>query len=279
MTIRQNSLEAGSDKSFWHRYDTIYDDALARLSPVRAILEFGVLRGDSIRWLRSRYPEAEIIGADILPVKESWPTDARIRYRKVDQGDRPAVAEMLQSLSTQFDLVIEDGSHYPRHQCNCLIETLPYVRSGGLYILEDVHTSAADLRRRHLIGGLPPLRGIKRSVYRLFGLPSAWRLPWRNRPHVNSLSLLWAIERARAMGRQLSESELTNLSLGPYFSKAQIQAIDQRIGEVALFRRATLPLRCHSCGGQTFDYARAVCACATPLYADDDSMSALVWIK
>jgi hypothetical protein len=277
LNSRQGGLQAGSDKSFWHRYDAIYDDALARLSPVQAILEFGVLRGDSIRWLRGRYPDAEIIGADILPVKDSWPTDPGIRYRLVDQGDRSALAEMLGSLNMQFDLVIEDGSHYPRHQCNCLIETLPHLKPGGLYILEDIHTSAADLRRKRLIGGLPPLKGIKRSVYRVLGLPSAWRLPWNNRPHVNSLSLLWAIERARACERQqLSAVELANLSLGPYFSPEQIRAIDDRIAEVSIYRRASLPLRCYACGGQDFDYARVVCACATPLYADDDSMTAVI---
>jgi hypothetical protein len=66
---------------------------------------------------------------------------AGITYLTADQGDRPGIARMLKALGREFDLVIEDGSHLPPHQAICLAETFPLVRPGGLYVLEDLHTS------------------------------------------------------------------------------------------------------------------------------------------
>ena len=67
---------------------------------------------------------------------------------------------VLAGLGMTFDLVIEDGSHHPIHQRNCLVETLPHVREGGLYILEDIHTAHPAhalyrwMGRDHVIGPL-----------------------------------------------------------------------------------------------------------------------------
>lgn len=272
------AIDAGSDKSYWHRYDKAYDAAFANITSVASILEFGVLRGDSIRWLRHTFPSSQIVGVDIVPPRDSWPIHDQIEYRKVDQADSGAIASMFKSLARKYDLVIEDGSHYPRHQRNCLIETLPHMNAGGLYILEDLHTSAAELRRKHLLGGLPPLPGLRRFIGRRLGLGAGWRFPWRNRPHSNCLSLLWGIERARASGVTLSDHQVKQLAQGPYFTEAEIREIDSRIKAIVLYRRATLPLQCYACNGVDFDLARLTCECGTPLYTDDDSMTALIYV-
>jgi hypothetical protein len=57
-----------------------------------------------------------------------------------DQSDRPAIASLLKSVNRTFDLVIEDGSHMPKHQESCLAETFPLLRPGGMYVLEDLQT-------------------------------------------------------------------------------------------------------------------------------------------
>jgi len=38
-----------------------------------------------------------------------------------------------------FDIVIDDGSHLPRHQLAALRSLLPNVRPGGAYVTEDMH--------------------------------------------------------------------------------------------------------------------------------------------
>src|SRR5690349_11812103 len=40
-----------------------------------------------------------------------------------------------------FDIIIDDGGHTMRQQITSLIYLLPKVRSGGIYVIEDLHTS------------------------------------------------------------------------------------------------------------------------------------------
>ena len=54
------------------------------------------------------FRDAEIIGADILPVQTSWPQGPRISYRVLDQGDQSQMREFSGSISTGVDLIIED---------------------------------------------------------------------------------------------------------------------------------------------------------------------------
>jgi hypothetical protein len=64
---------------------------------------------------------------------------------------------MLQSLSRSLDLVIEDGSHMPQHQVACRAETFPFVRSDGLYVLEDLPAAVLEhLRATGLTRGDSP---------------------------------------------------------------------------------------------------------------------------
>ena len=112
------------------------------LAHVRRVVEFGVLHGASIRWLAECFPRAEIIGADILPEQPEWPRDPRISYRQVDQADRQTVSHQCSnSIEGDVELIIDDGSHMPRHQASCLAEGMARVRPGGLYIVEDICTS------------------------------------------------------------------------------------------------------------------------------------------
>jgi hypothetical protein len=40
-----------------------------------------------------------------------------------------------------WDIVIDDGSHLPRHQLVSFCALFPFVRPGGLYIIEDIESS------------------------------------------------------------------------------------------------------------------------------------------
>jgi hypothetical protein len=43
-----------------------------------------------------------------------------------------------------WDLVIDDGSHVPRHQLVSFVALYPFVRPGGLYVIEDIESSYLD---------------------------------------------------------------------------------------------------------------------------------------
>ncbi len=240
----------GSDKHTWHRFSAFYRRHFATLGPVTRVLEFGVLNGASIRWLRTLFPAAEIVGLDILPVQPEWPTGPAIRYVQADQGDRPGLEAALAGLGGGFDLVIEDGSHIPQHQAACLAAAFPMLRPGGLYVLEDLHTSLPwhPLSLRHCAPGTP-----------------------------TSLHLLLAIEHELATGQALRPAEAGRLAAPGLFTAAEVALLGARIAAVDIFRRATLPLRCWSCGSDRFDHVALRCGCGVSLsLAEPDSMTAVL---
>ena len=225
-----------SDKHYWHRYSPFYRRHFEALGPVSTILEFGIFKGASIRWLREMFPNAEIFAVDILPLQPEWPTGAGINYLTADQNDRAGIAQLLQGLQRNFDLVIEDGSHIPQHQASCLAVTFPLVRSGGLYMLEDLQTSHPQ-----------------HPVYQANcapGTPDALHL------------LLW-LEHLRATGKSLHPDDAERLSAPGLLTPTDVRQLSETLADVDIYRRTTLPLRCYACGTDNFDVVSLTCRCGT----------------
>jgi hypothetical protein len=61
-------------------------------------------------------------------------------YLQGDQADEVRLQEIADRYGP-FDMVIDDGSHVTVHQAATIRALLPRVRSGGFYVIEDVHTS------------------------------------------------------------------------------------------------------------------------------------------
>lgn len=81
-----------------------------------------------------------IVGVDILPEQPEWPIDPHVEYRQADQGSEDQTAAVLADLPPP-QLIIQDGSHVPAHRARCLQLGMDRLLPGGLYILEDAHTS------------------------------------------------------------------------------------------------------------------------------------------
>lgn len=80
------------------------------------------------------------------------PLDERISFHRLDIGDIRALTALASTLTPQ--LVVEDASHLWTHQMHCLMYILPRVAPGGLYIVEDVHTSS-PCYEDHFSDGMP----------------------------------------------------------------------------------------------------------------------------
>jgi hypothetical protein len=242
-----------SDKFYWHRYVDTYLRAFGQLGDVRTVVEFGIFKGESIRWLAELFPQAIIYAADILPLQPEWPRGKQIRYAQVDQGDRPRVGELLDEIDTPIDLIIEDGSHIPQHQAWCLTEGLKRLRPGGLYIVEDLGTSHPA-----------------QPAFAHFSVRE-------NRWQPNVLNVLLALQHLKDIGRPVTPDIAASLSAPEFFSSPEIAALAGQIAHAEIFKRTQLPLRCHACGQADFDYIQWRCRCGAPLYEAADSMTALVW--
>ncbi|MBB1599047.1 hypothetical protein [Variovorax sp. UMC13] len=241
-------LLATSDKSFWHGFLDFY---ALHLPPKidGAVIEFGVFKGHSIRWLIERFPEASITGADILPVQPEWPLHPRVRYRQMDQDDASQVVQVLAEVPG-IQLIIEDGSHMPKHQSTCLKHGLQALQAGGTYILEDIHTS----HPAH----------------------SLYQEEFGTRPAQTSLSVLLAFEHLLRSGRPLTPAVRDGLARGAHFDADDIESLFGAVASIHMFKRATLPTSCWRCGSSNFDYHAYRCECGVELMGAADSMTLVV---
>lgn len=155
-----------SDKSSrFHNYAVKYDKIL---SPYReaftSILEIGVAQGQSIRMWTDYFTKAIIHGADISKPSEScvdYSAD-RIKFHLLDQRDRAQLKNMEQY--SPFDLIIDDGNHFWMEQILTFETLFPYLRSGGIYIVEDTTTSYWQEYKNHPISPVDYFKGLADEV-------------------------------------------------------------------------------------------------------------------
>lgn len=259
------SLKTKTDKSFWHKYTEVYDLLFKKIRTkveCPRILEYGVFKGESIQTYLDFFSQVEIHGVDILPERPEWPKAANVKYYKVDQGERTQVKKFLTDLNLYFDLVIEDGGHRPDQQFNSLIETIPYVKPGGAYILEDLHTSM----KGH------PLN----KHFRLFGE----RFPG------NCYQLLLGIKHFHELKDlgNITSDQAENILVAKFqdsclMTKEEIITIYRRIKSIDLYKRADLPLACWQCHSDNFDFIHLKCAdCGKELLGLQESMTAILYL-
>jgi len=57
------------------------------------------------------------------------------------------LAKLVTAVGRPFDIIIEDASHASHHQQIALGVLFPHLRSGGLYIIEDLHWQDPGLEK------------------------------------------------------------------------------------------------------------------------------------
>ena len=131
MTLHEIGLKHGTDKATYHNFCTFYEDKLPK--NVKRLLEIGVMEGNSLKMWKEYYPDAEIIGIDINTPKE---IDG-VQWLQMDATDVYSMRKL-----GKFDIIIDDGSHLTKEQqisFQYLYEN--NLNKGGIYIMEDLHTS------------------------------------------------------------------------------------------------------------------------------------------
>jgi hypothetical protein len=280
------ALLNGSDKQYWHRFLPLYEKELGKVNEVKKILEFGVFKGDSIRWLKNKYPKANIFGGDILPVQNEWPLSPFVEYIRVDQGDINGIERLFQKVGKDIDLLIEDGSHFPEHQKNCLILGIEHMSSGGLYILEDLHTSHPE----HPYYKNTLFEFLSKEKIRILKLLKI--IFWgsriysfllekltRGQKFIGCLHLLLCFEHLKKIGKDLDENLLLDLSSKSLFTPKEIETIFNKIDSIKIYKRSTLPHKCYVCGSVNYNFHLLKCSCGVDIYSNSDSMAAIIRIS
>ena len=129
---QDTSPDAHGDKGTAHSYiEHYYEDAF---KPYRnkniTLLEIGIAQGQSLRMWREYFTNARIIGYDIRDNNVDCP-GCELVYK--DATNSNSFNEI-----NNLDIVIDDGSHQFDHQLKSLIFLFDKLKSGGLYVIEDV---------------------------------------------------------------------------------------------------------------------------------------------
>ena len=125
----------------WMHYFDIYHHHLERFRrrPI-TVVELGVFHGGSLQmWKRYFGSDARIFGVDVNPACRTLEED-RIEIVIGDQADRRFLRELRQRIGP-VDVVIDDGGHRMDQQVATFEELFPALVDGGVYLVEDLHTS------------------------------------------------------------------------------------------------------------------------------------------
>jgi hypothetical protein len=131
---------AGRTAHKWLHYLRVYDTLFAAYRGHAIMLEIGVGQGGSLDLWRSYFgPDAVLFGIDTDPEclrRVSPPNHVRIGSQADGQFLASVVAEMGRP-----NIILDDGSHIGAHQIASFRALFPLLQDGGLYVIEDLHTS------------------------------------------------------------------------------------------------------------------------------------------
>lgn len=131
----------GTDKgSSYHYYTEVYDRFFLPIKDsARKIFEIGIEKGASLKMWQKYFPNAVIYGIDIVDC--SYLDSDSIKTSVADQSDRNQLKRSIDIFGGDFDIIVDDGGHGMEQQQVSFGYLFKYVKPGGYYIIEDVHTS------------------------------------------------------------------------------------------------------------------------------------------
>lgn len=141
-TLNELALETSTDRSSnYHHYTSTYDEFFSPLrdKPI-TLLEQGILSGDGLKmWDKYfTHPDTRIYGIDMED--HYAPEPGRIQVFHGRQEDHSFLGSVVIQTGG-FDIVIDDAGHFCGPQIAAFQFLWSFVKPGGFYTCEDLHTS------------------------------------------------------------------------------------------------------------------------------------------
>lgn len=148
ISLEEISKKYRSDKgAIYHNYLDIYEKYFSKYrTSLENFLEIGLWEGESIRMWREYFTSGNLVGADILDLSHIQLSNTQIHV--CDQSDRNQLNELIKKTYTEFDIIIDDGGHMMHQQQITLGTMFKYLKPGGIFVIEDLHTSGNPVYTR-----------------------------------------------------------------------------------------------------------------------------------
>lgn len=131
-----SSPEGFGDKGTLHTYIEIYEKLLNPYRHNSSILEIGLYHGQSLRMWNEYFIDSKIYGVDIIDRNfGEMINDEKFNIFIADATQKQFL-NLIEDLT--FDIIIDDGSHLIRDQISSFLLLKNKIKSGGLYIIEDI---------------------------------------------------------------------------------------------------------------------------------------------
>ena len=143
--VNKYGSDKGTEFAEGHGFSEFYNDFFEKYTSPR-ILEIGVFHGADIAAISDFYGgNCEIYGIDIDRTCQKFEeTVKNFHFIYLNQSSREDLINFVYSdiAKEGFDIIIDDGSHKWYDQMLSLAYLNQCLRKDGIYILEDLHTSA-----------------------------------------------------------------------------------------------------------------------------------------
>ncbi len=127
-----------SDK--WENYFDVYDSAYKKfINKNPDVLEIGVQNGGSLENAKKYFINGNIYGVDINPAVCKLEFSKNITTFCFDASDKREFEKYLEGIF--FDIILDDASHICSEVINTFKNLFPKIKPGGVYVIEDLHTS------------------------------------------------------------------------------------------------------------------------------------------
>jgi hypothetical protein len=125
-----------------HDYLPVYEQYFSNIRNKKLVfLEIGFGGGSSARMWEEYFPEAELHYLEILNLDiKDYHLSPRSHLHIGHQADELFLFLLANHIG-EFDVIIDDGGHQIDDQIFTLKCLFSYVKSGGVYVIEDLHTS------------------------------------------------------------------------------------------------------------------------------------------
>lgn len=145
-----NTLEYGSlkNKFTFRAYEEFFGRFKGK-NPV--VLEIGVRGGGGIELFHKYFEDhCQIYGVDmeerVHRIHKKYPQTPIFIG---DQADPVFMRSVAESIGKPIDMVLDDGGHFMHQQIRSFETLFPFLRDGGVYVIEDVQTSYDDKFNNH----------------------------------------------------------------------------------------------------------------------------------
>ncbi len=129
-----------------HSYTPIYNLLFASIRGREInVAEIGTLTGEGLKLFREFFPSASLFGfegdAGMRKICEELELpDTKIVF--VDVCGEDSIREAFESTGCLFDIIVDDSSHRIDDQLRLIRNCVPFLKTGGYLIVEDIYDDA-----------------------------------------------------------------------------------------------------------------------------------------